>query len=300
MSILCSMCGRLSQDPEFCDHCNADLGTSGKSLPPEQCPLAADASLLTLQQRHVLLFPEASILVAGKEHRWRVHWISEYDWRERGAIIEKRHERRISSLPRGTFVNEAKGRWLAYPSFHAAELGWPTDEPGDWSTRLAKLSSQVHSLVHALHSLHQQKLVWLNFDPNYLDDAGQLIPPLGTPASPDLRAWQITNLDVDEFPFGEMPERVRVHPHYAAPEIVQFRTDDIGPRSDVYHLAMFAYYWLAGQLPDGLPGAGLENHDFAIPFLRIFAPDMPEGIIPVLKRGLAFQPIDRGFYAFLQ
>jgi serine/threonine protein phosphatase PrpC len=293
MSILCSMCGRLSQDPEFCDHCNADLGTSGKSLPPEQCPLAAGDSPLTLQERHVLLFPEASILVAGPHERWRVHWISEYDWRERGDVITERHKLDLAPLPQGRFVDEEKGRWLAYPSFRDADLVAAPDEPEDWLKRLARLSAAVHSLAHALEALHKQGLLWLNFDPNALEDAGQLIPPFGTPASPGLRALQITNLDIDVFPFGAMPERVRVHPHFAAPEIVQFRVEDIDARSDVYHLAMFAYYWIAGQLPDGLPGSGVENHDFAMPFLRVFAPGLPEGIIPVVKKGLSLQPGDR-------
>src|SRR5262249_26714796 len=69
--------------------------------------------------------------------------------------------------------------------------------------------------------------------------------------------------------------------------------DDVGPRTDVYHLAMFTYYWLARKLPDGLPGTGLESHDFVLPFLRMFAPRMPEGIVPVVMRGTELQPRDR-------
>jgi serine/threonine protein phosphatase PrpC len=74
---------------------------------------------------------------------------------------------------------------------------------------------------------------------------------------------------------------------------VQFRVGDIGPRTDVFHLAMFAYYWLAKQLPDGLPGSGLESYDYAIPFLRIYAPWLPTGIVPVVMRGLSLQPQHR-------
>ena len=293
MSILCSMCGKVSQDPEFCDHCNADLGTSGKSLPPELCPMAGAGEALTLQQRHILLFPEASILVAGPDQTWRVHWISDYDWRELRDLLEERQALRIAALPVGRFVEDVGGRWLAYPARPDAVPAWPTTPIQDWLAELQRLSAQVHSLAHALHTLHHESLVWLNFDPNALEDAGPFSPPLGDPTARELRLLQITNLDVDLFPVGAMPERVRVHPHYAAPEVVQFRAADIGPRTDVFHLAMFAYYWLAGQLPDGLPGDGLERSDFAIPFLRVFAPQMPEGIIPALKRGLALNPKDR-------
>ncbi|MBI3758846.1 MAG: hypothetical protein HY269_03730, partial [Deltaproteobacteria bacterium] len=74
MSVLCSMCGKESQDPEFCDHCNADLGKVGQSLPPEHVPLAEGAVPLTLEQRHALLFPEASARVSVGDRVWRVHW----------------------------------------------------------------------------------------------------------------------------------------------------------------------------------------------------------------------------------
>lgn len=293
MSKLCSMCGRESQDSEFCDHCNADLGTSGKSLPPERCPLAADGVALTQHQRHALLFPEASILVQGTDHLWRVHWISDYDWRERGPAIERRRALDVVSLPAGRFVDDSPGRWLAYATQPEASPAWPTAPRADWLAELGNLSVHIHSLAHALTALHQKSLVWLTFDPNALEDVGPLKPQSGTLASPDWRSLRITNLDVELFPFGVMPERVRVHPHYAAPEIVRFRGPDIGPRTDVFHLAMFAYYWLAGQLPDGLPGDGLERYGYTIPFLRVFAPHLPEGIIPIVKRGLALHPDDR-------
>ncbi len=292
MSTLCNMCGRQSQDPEFCDFCNADLGAAGKSLPPEHCPLAVDGVALTPHQRHILLFPEASILVRGAEHTYRVHWISEYDWRDRGPALEKRHALQIASFPAGRMVEDDQGRWLAYETHPEHSLAWPTQPLADPLADLQRLSAQVQSLAHALEALHQHSLLWLNFDPGALEDAGSL-ESLLTTAPADWRRWQITNLDLEVFAFGSMPERVRVHPHYAAPEIVQFRSGEIGPRTDVYHLAMFAYYRLAGCLPDGLPGAGLESYDFANPFLRIFVPQCPEGIIPVIQRGLSFQPIQR-------
>jgi serine/threonine protein phosphatase PrpC len=292
MSILCNACGRLSQDPEFCDYCNADLGTSGKNLPPERCPLAIADAPLTLEQRHVLLFPENSILVHGAEHAFRVHWVSDYDWRERGPAIKDRQALRILSLPTGQFMDDVGGRWLAYRANPQAIPIWPTAALGDSFKHLHRFSADVHSLAHALEALHEQARVWLNFDPGALEEAGPLELPY-TASSTDWRWWQITNLDVDAFPFGSMPERVRVQPQFAAPEVVQFRSDEIGPATDVFHLAMFAYYWLAGQLPSGLPGNGLESYDFAVPFLRVYSPNCPEGIIPVVMRGLAFQPLDR-------
>jgi serine/threonine protein phosphatase PrpC len=309
------MCGRLTQDPEFCDHCNADLVKSGKSLPPERCPLGSEGATLTLEQRHMLLFPESSLVLPSKDRLWRVHWISDRDWRERAAQFEKRLALQIPALPPARRLEESSGCWLAFETASSGAPLWqhvlggkPPDQRNSRepiafpAADLHRLSAYVHSLVHALESLHEKSLVWLNFDPNALEDAGPLNtlpgwPPIATHHSPltpsDCRHLRITNLDVELFPFRFMPERVRVHPQYAAPEVVQFRADDIGPRTDVYHLAMFAYNSLAGQLPDGLPGEGLEHCDFAVPFLRVFAPHLPEGIVFAVMRGLAQHPFDR-------
>lgn len=287
MSVLCNTCGKQSQDPEFCDHCNADLGKSGQSLPPERCPLTDGASL-TLEQRHALLFPESSIPIEADGRTWRMHWISALDWRERGTQIERRLALQLAALPAGRLFDDPHGRWLAFETAKAYAPVWQQAPSGEPLAELQRLSAYVHSLVLALESLHQNSFVWLSFDPNALEDAG----PLETPSA-DWRRLRITNLDAELFPFQSMPERVRVHPHYAAPEVVQFRVDDVGPRTDVYHLAMFTYYWLARRLPDGLQGSGLESHDYLLPFLRVFAPGLPEGIVPVVARGQALQPRDR-------
>jgi serine/threonine protein phosphatase PrpC len=292
---MCSMCGRLSQDPEFCDHCNADLGKSGQRLPPDRCPLGPDGVPLTKEQRHVLIVPESSIPVQAEGRGWRVHWISDHDWRERGPQFEKRLSMQIPALPTGKFLDdpEQRGRWLAFATSDAAVFPWQQSALPDPLQELQRLSATIQSLAHALEGLHRNSLVWLNFDPNALEDIGPLETPLQATASADWRRLRITNLDVELFPFQSMPERVRVHPHYAAPEVVQFRVDDIGPRTDVYHLAVFAYYWLAGRLPDGLAGSGLEGCDYTLPFLRIFTPHLPEGILPVMMRGLSQQPHER-------
>jgi PPM family protein phosphatase len=291
MSVMCSMCGRMSQDAEFCDHCNADLGKSGQNLPPERCPLADGGALLSAEQRHHLLFPESWILIPAAGSVWRVHWIGERDWRERGRQLEKRLSLPVAALPGGRLVVDPHGRWLAFETAGDGTSLWDLPHLADPLQELQRLSAWIQSLAHALESLHTNSLVWLNFDPNALEDAGPL-DSKGN-ASADWRRLRITNLDVELFPFQSMPERARVHPHYAAPEVVQFRVDEIGPRTDVYHLAAFAYYRLAGKLPDGLPGVGLEGCDHTLPFLRIFAPHLPEGVVPVLQRGLSLQPHER-------
>src|SRR5262249_49924597 len=65
---------------------------------------------------------------------------------------------------------------------------------------------------------------------------------------------------------------------------------DLGPATDVFHLAAFAYYWLARLLPPGFMGAGLEAFQFAFPPLRTFCPALPPGVVPLLARGLEPEP----------
>ena len=287
MSVMCNSCGRLSQDHEFCDSCNVDLTVTTASLPPECCPLSPSGVQLTLEQRQILSFPEASLLVQGLGEASRLHWISAKDWVEHGPRIEKRLSVQFPSLPTGRLIEVAQGRWLIYDTSVNSVRALTLPRLDDPIAELERLSKAVHSLAQTLGWLHQHSLLWLNFDPQTLEDIG---PLEGKSAPVGLRRLHITNLDLELFPFGVMPERVRVHPSYAAPEIVQFRAVDIGPRTDVYHLTLFVYYWLAGRFPDGLSGGGLERYHYELPFLRIFAPHLPVGIIPVLERGLSIQP----------
>jgi serine/threonine protein phosphatase PrpC len=248
---------------------------------------------LTLEQRQALLFPEASVVLEADGRSWRVHWIAERDWDELGDQVEKRLALKLAPLPAGQVIDDPQGRWVVFELARANPPVWQQPPLDDPLAELQRLSACLHSLVHALEPLHQNSFLWLNFDPNAMEDAGPLDAPREWTTSADWRRLRFTNLDVELFPFQSMPERVRVHPHFSAPEVVHFRVEDVGPRTDVFHLTMFAYYWLAKKLPDGLPGGGLESYDYAPPFLRTFAPLLPVGIVPVITRGLAPSPRDR-------
>jgi len=82
-------------------------------------------------------------------------------------------------------------------------------------------------------------------------------------------------------------------PAWTPPEVAHDQVSEIGPRTDVYHLALFTYYWLSGLLPKGFPGKGLASFEFAMPPLRIFAPTLPVGIAGVVMSGLAVEPGNR-------
>jgi PPM family protein phosphatase len=83
---------------------------------------------------------------------------------------------------------------------------------------------------------------------------------------------------------------LRMVPAWTPPEVFHDQVWQIGPRTDVYHLALFTYYWLSSVLPKGFPGKGLASFDFAMPPLRILAPTLPVGIVGVVMRGLDLEP----------
>jgi serine/threonine protein phosphatase PrpC len=142
----------------------------------------------------------------------------------------------------------------------------------------------LECLAHAMDAFHAAGLVWLPFHPFWLEQAPQGTREVG------LRA---TNMDLDVNPFATLSVtlgRPRTVPAFTAPEIVHGTALEIGPRTDVYQLALLSYYWLSRYLPHGFPGKGLASFQFALPPLRILAPTLPVGIAGVVMSGLAVEP----------
>jgi serine/threonine protein phosphatase PrpC len=277
MTVECPACGRTSQDPEFCDYCNADLAPPPDRLPPRVCPLPDGPVELTETQRRQLSRPNHALELSrgnglsGGHGLRRVRWIP-----SEPHLLERLHHRlAIASwaLPPGVVWPDGHGVWLLHETTGDRFTPWygVLDDPLEELTRLL---ITVRPLVEALEELHRHGFVWLNFDPDAIErDAGGRL--------------RFTNLDLGVFPFQQCPERVAVRAAFAAPEIVQFKPDAVGPRTDVFHLALYCWYWLAGLLPDGLPGSGLDAFQYELPALRLYQPHLPEGIEVVLRQGLA-------------
>ncbi len=296
MTIVCAACGKVSRDREFCDHCNADLQVVEDRLPPGRCPLPGGAIELHDEQRKALVRVEDAItLEAGGGARWRVHWIPPSDLHVWRPLLEDRRRLDLEVLPGCLTVDADRGQWVICPAAPTADRPWRDRPPShDPLERLHGLIADMLSVAHALDQLHRHGRVWLNFDPAAIEDAGPL-PAAAHPEAAELglRLLRITNLDLRLFRRGECPASVVFNAHYAPPEVCAFRSAEIGPATDVYHLALFAYYWCAGLLPEGFAGSGLEAFDHRLPPLRPFAPELPEGIIPALARGLAIEPRQR-------
>lgn len=286
MAVTCPACGGLSHDLEFCDHCNADLVPPPAQQAPEWCPLFDDyAEPLSPEQVQVLARPESSLLLKARDQAWRVHWIADAEWEKWRPAVEERIRCSLPVLPPCRLVDEANGHWLMARSAGKAADPWTVHVAHDPIEDLRRLGAFLERLALALEELHSQHLTWLTFDPQEIEEA---VNGAGTAGG----LW-FTNMDLGLFPARRSPEKLQVRPAYAAPEVARFRTADLGPASDVFHVAVFAYYWLAGLLPGGLPGKGLDSFGHALPPLRTYAPGIPPGLSGVLARGLALEPRQR-------
>jgi protein phosphatase len=293
MTVVCAACGKASRDREFCDHCNADLQGFDDRLPPARCPLPDGDLELSTAQRKTLRRVDASIRLAALDgQHWRVHWVPEAEqplWR---PLIADRVALDLPVLPLVRTIDSERGQWVLAPAVQASDTPWH-DRPHlqDPLERVRRLLTDVASLAYTLEQLHRQGRVWLNFDPAALEEIGPLATWIDAePAEPGMRLWRITNLDVRLYRRGECPLSLNFNAKYSPPEVCGFRAAAIGPATDVFHLALFAYYWCARLLPDGFSGAGLESFEHDLPPLRPFVPDLPEGMIPAIMRGLALDP----------
>jgi protein phosphatase len=289
MVITCPNCGALTHDPEFCDHCNADLAPPAASPPPAQCAVTADLSLaLTPQQLAQLVRPEAAVVVRGQRHAWRLHWIAEDAWPKWEAGVTQRCAVAHATLAPCRWQADTGGVWVIAEASGRAAHPWLHSVAGDPVAELRRLLGHLEQLAATLHALRAAGWQWLTFEPRALEHA----PGTRHRAAPE-HLLRITNLDLRLFALGEGPAEVPFSPRYVAPEVCRFNAAALGPATDVFHLGMVAYYWIARLLPGGFLGRGLEAFGHRLPPLRIFAPALPPGVATMLDRALALPPDDR-------
>ena len=273
MPVQCSACGFVSQDLEFCDRCNADLAPPSAQPAPLVCPLPGEDVELSAEQQQRLQRPDGWLLLWAADCWWRTHWLPKSLARQWLPDIRRRLSAQTWALPPGQLIEGDGGSWAIF----SATCDWPapwTTPAADAIDDLSRLLDHAKALAQTMEELHRHQLVWLPFDPVELERDDQL-------------RLRVTNLDLRVCPFGESPDDLRLKAAFSAPEIARYQPEDVGPRTDVYHLALFCWYWLARLLPDGMPGGGLEAFQHELPPLRVYAPTAPEGIEAVLRQGLA-------------
>lgn len=277
MAVVCAACGKPSQDVEFCDHCNSELTPPATRQPPERIPLTGAGVPLDEAQRRALGRVEGWTLASDGGRQWRIHWISRDEltgWRPR---LERRLALKLAALAPGRLLPDGEDLWLCLEAGHP----WaPWNDPSaDPIEMLARVVAGAERVAASLEQLHRHGLVCLTFDPALLEDG-----PAGL---------RFANLGPEVYPAGRLPERIVTQRGFTAPEVAAYRPDDVGTRTDTFHLALFAYCWLAGQLPEGFEGNGPEAFGYDFPLLRVFAPALPEGVWSVLRRGLDTEPVRR-------
>jgi serine/threonine protein phosphatase PrpC len=285
MVVTCPSCGALSSDREFCDHCNADLVPPTTALPPSACPVTAEWSLaLAPQQLAQLSRPEAAILVRGQRQVWRLHWIAAEAWPTWQPSVAARCATHHPALPPCRWTPDRGGVWVIAEASGRPAHPWLKTPLEDPFQELRRLKAYLEEVAGALVGLRMAGWQWLTFDPRELEYAAKVDGP---------NILRITNLDLQLTPVGQCSAEVHFCPFYAAPEVCRFDAAALGAATDVFHLCMAAYYWIARMLPAGFLGQGLEAFGHRLPPLRVFAPTLAPGIAPVLQRALATRAGDR-------
>jgi serine/threonine protein phosphatase PrpC len=283
MVVTCPSCGLTTHDLEFCDHCNADLIPVASPATPADPPLERAELRLSKTLLATLTRAEAAVLVEGDGRLWRVHWITAAEWEECSARVRDRMQCIAAPLP-GVQTTEAEGGvWVCVETQSCCATPWLASHKQHPFDQLRHLLAFLEPLTAAIEGLHERGLIWLNFDPRHVELVEETVPATA----------RITNLDLMLYSVGPSPDLLPILPAFAPPEVTRFVDSVVGKEVDVYHLSLFAYYWLADLLPNGFAGSGLEAFRHEIPPLRIFTPDLPPGIAPVIERGLAIDPAQR-------
>jgi serine/threonine protein phosphatase PrpC len=278
--VVCPNCQHESVDRTFCDHCNSFLPRSVPAALPATVTLA-DGRLVDCSGFHGVWPSDCfTPLSLRGDFPCRVYALSRAWWRDLAGDVGRRAACSVDVLGPIHVVRLDDAAVVVAEALPAAVD--PLPAVSATAGELAGLEQTLaagRTLAAAMASLHQAGLVWLNFDATAVEAAGDRL--------------RITNLDLQVFRAGACPDSLRLSPAFSPPEVCSFRAGHIGPATDVFHLALYAFYRLAGLLPHGFPGRGLEAFHFDVPGLRIYRPRLLPGVAGLLARGMAADPAER-------
>jgi serine/threonine protein phosphatase PrpC len=278
--VVCPRCQHDSADPLFCDRCNTRLPGAPASAFPARVTLAEGRQIdCTTWQGAWPSDGWRPLQATCGESPFRVYALHPAWWLDMAALVRARAAANLDVLAPIEVIPIGDGAVIVATGLVGARRPLMEVADGDDMSCVESALAACQTLAAALEPLHRAGLVWLNFVPDALE--------VGT------HGTCLANLDLQVFPAGTCPASLRLSPAYSAPEVCSFRGDRIGPATDVFHTCLYLYYRLAGLLPAGFPGRGLEAFDFDIPPLRVYRPHLPVGIAPILERGLARDPSQR-------
>jgi serine/threonine protein phosphatase PrpC len=273
--VSCSQCGSTSTELGRCLRCGRPVESVSLSIPATLS--LSDGVPLDLSPWHgawPLDCWRPRICWAGPIP-YRVYAISRSWWPDLSHGINERAGIQLPVLPPVQVLPVGEAALVAVA---ALREGQPALRPAS-DDSLGAVLAECRTLAAVLDELTRVGLAWLTFDPTALEQQGSIV--------------RITNLDLQLFWQGQPPENLAPSPRFSPPEVFHFRPDLIGPATEVFHLALYAYYRLAGLYPAGFPGGGLPSFDFEVPRLRIYRPNLPPGIAPVITTALSCEPNDR-------
>jgi serine/threonine protein phosphatase PrpC len=277
--VVCPRCQRSSNDQTFCEHCQFELlPVTAEMAVPE----FASTTSWGLESFGVNWpeDPHPSFEVLLGKSNFRVRAIRPGLWSSLAPEVRRRQAITLNVLPPISIIEMGSGALVLAETWPVDSDRHPWFQNSNWDELLTETLNWCRKAEIALTELHAAGYVWLEFDPDAVETQND--------------QFRITNLDWRLFPIGQCPSHLaRISPIYSAPEFCHFRDELIGPQTDVFHLAIAIYYRLAGFRKDGFPGRGLEAFRFEIPSLRIFRPNLPAGIWPVLSRALSLSPNKR-------
>ena len=265
----CPHCHQRSLDTSFCEHCQFEIPSLTEARSTSTSAAGWGTTAIGVQWPDD---PSASFEVDAGNDCVRVRGIAPKLWPWVKDDVLVRQSTVLSSLPPINILEIDGGALIQAATWRCKPVPDVT-EATSLDELLADAVAACRRLAGVMSELNAAGYVWYEFDPQAVEVRDE--------------QSRITNLDWRLFPAGRCPERLaRISQKYSPPEICQFRDDSIGPRTDVFHLAIELYYRLAG-LKSGFAGRGLEAFAFDIPSLRVFRPDIPAGIWNLLRRGLA-------------
>src|SRR5689334_17207299 len=125
MSVLCPACGQLSQDSEFCDHCNTDLSPPAHIVLPQYLPALFGNGRLTAKQRQLLIRPEAALELAATDgSRWRLRWLPTAVVPQWLPSLEARARYQLQALAPCQRLEDVDGLWIAAASSGRRAQPW--------------------------------------------------------------------------------------------------------------------------------------------------------------------------------
>jgi serine/threonine protein kinase len=162
--------------------------------------------------------------------------------------------------------------WLAMERIEGEDLRTWARTPRPTAERLELLARMCDAVAHA----HRHGVVHRDLKPENV-----LVRRDGQPVVLDFGVARLTDSDVRATTVMTSAGLLVGTIRYMSPEQAEARPDGIGPRSDVYSLAVLAYELLAGRLPYEVPENSVHRALVAV----MTAPPRPLPELPAPERG---------------